>query len=389
MAFEKVAPPPSTASPQSLLLGHHLAEGRLDVLGEFDLDGLPCQITKLADGVWVLLKHRHGGLALRGAVTLGHDVKIAASGQTDGWKEWSLQAPFGRQTMSVRRVGRSSELLRVTVTLHPSQELFFPDLPRDLYPFGDDGTPSQAVGNVRAAQRGLNTALVFFDLHRPKMGSFLYLQNLTALNEFYAAVGQQPDGVVGGHWPEIGYRIPGPAQTPLPPNRDFVVSDCFLAHTPEIGESASARGRLFLELLAPVLLLAKYIRYFQSRAWTYYPSEMPQGTWSEKPRNGFIDPRRAFPVEDLYADGTEAGKIGQEVYGAPAAFAVATRAFHRLRKMPWTVCCEYPLADLAEKRPSGARYSARPSAEPESGSSRAEEDRWERPFCGRPRASRR
>jgi hypothetical protein len=156
--------------------------------------------------------------------------------------------------------------------------------------------------------------------------------------------------VVGGHWPEIGYRIPGPAQTPLPPNRDFVVSDCFLARTPVIGESASARGRLFLELLAPVLLLAEYIRYFQSRAWTYYPSEMPQGTWSEKPRNGFIDPRRAFPVEDLYADGTEAGKIGQEVYGAPAAFAVATRAFHRLRKMPWTVCCEYPLADLAEKR---------------------------------------
>jgi hypothetical protein len=60
----------------------------------------------------------------------------------------------------------------------------------------------------------------------------------------------------------------------------------------------------------------------------------------EAPRNGRIDPKLSFPVEDLYVDGQEAGQVGQEIYGAGAAFIFASQAFHRLDGAPFELFCD-------------------------------------------------
>ena len=89
------------------------------------------------------------------------------------------------------------------------------------------------------------------------------------------------------------------------------------------------------------MLVAEYCRYALSRAWNYYPDTLPPEILCDKPRNGHIDRNLSFPVEDLYADGQKAGQVGQEVYGAGAAFIFASRAFHRVEGAPFLLYCDH------------------------------------------------
>ena len=100
------------------------------------------------------------------------------------------------------------------------------------------------------------------------------------------------------------------------------------------------------------LLLSEYCRYALDRAWYYYPDALPSEAVSSTQRetNGHIDRALSFPVEDLYIDGQQAGQVGQEVYGAGAAFVFASRCFHTVHDAPFRIFCDHFL--LASERPS-------------------------------------
>lgn len=100
------------------------------------------------------------------------------------------------------------------------------------------------------------------------------------------------------------------------------------------------------------LLLSEYCRYALDRAWFYYPDALPEEVIASEQRenNGHIDRKLSFPVEDLYIDGQQAGQVGQEIYGAGAAFVFASRAFHSVRDAPFRIFCDHFL--LASERPS-------------------------------------
>lgn len=90
------------------------------------------------------------------------------------------------------------------------------------------------------------------------------------------------------------------------------------------------------------MLVSEYCKYALSRAWFYYPDALPPEAISDEQRetNGYIDRALSFPLEDLYPDGQPAGQVGQEVYGAGAAFVFATRAFHRIDGAPFLLFCD-------------------------------------------------
>jgi hypothetical protein len=90
------------------------------------------------------------------------------------------------------------------------------------------------------------------------------------------------------------------------------------------------------------MLVAEYCKYALDRAWYYYPDALPPEAVSSKQResNGHVDPKLSFPLEDLYADGQVAGQVGQEIYGAGAAFIFATRAFHKVEGAPFRLYCD-------------------------------------------------
>lgn len=100
------------------------------------------------------------------------------------------------------------------------------------------------------------------------------------------------------------------------------------------------------------LLLSEYCRHALDRAWFYYPDALPAEAIAPEQRenNGHVDRRLSFPVEDLYVDGQLAGQVGQEIYGAGAAFIFASRSFHSVRDAPFRIFCDHFL--LASERPS-------------------------------------
>jgi hypothetical protein len=91
------------------------------------------------------------------------------------------------------------------------------------------------------------------------------------------------------------------------------------------------------------MLIAEYCKYALDRAWYYYPDALPPEVIAPEQRenNGHIDRKLSFPLEDLYPDGQQAGQVGQEIYGAGAAFVFATRAFHHVEGAPFRLYCDH------------------------------------------------
>lgn len=98
------------------------------------------------------------------------------------------------------------------------------------------------------------------------------------------------------------------------------------------------------------LLLSEYCRYTLDRAWFYYPAHLPAAVFGDKVRNGEIDRKLAFPLEDLYAAGDPPGQVGQEIYGSGAAFSFSAGAWRRLATAPFTLFTDYPIATIEERR---------------------------------------
>lgn len=91
------------------------------------------------------------------------------------------------------------------------------------------------------------------------------------------------------------------------------------------------------------MLIVEFCKYALDSTWYYYPDALPPEALSPTQRetNGHIDRKLSFPLEDLYADGQPAGQVGQEVYGAGAAFIFATRAFHHVDGAPFRLYCDH------------------------------------------------
>ncbi len=90
------------------------------------------------------------------------------------------------------------------------------------------------------------------------------------------------------------------------------------------------------------LLISEYCKYAIDRAWYYYPDALPAEVLAKEDiRNGYIDAELSFPLEDLYVGGDPAGQVGQEIYGAGAAFVFATRTFHNVSDAPFRIFCDH------------------------------------------------
>jgi hypothetical protein len=102
-------------------------------------------------------------------------------------------------------------------------------------------------------------------------------------------------------------------------------------------------------------LVSEYCRYVLHRAHFYYPDALPKEALSptQREKNGHIDRALSFPLEDLYIDGQQAGQVGQEVYGAGAAFVFASRSTHLIDGAPFKLFCDHFLS--RSSRPTAHR----------------------------------
>jgi hypothetical protein len=245
----------------ALALRAEMAGGKMARLKEWPAGDASVTVLKGYDAVWVTLRRQDGaGFALRAALSPGGVFEVSDFEEVDEVKAWEFRVSgsLGEYRVCLRIPDPNQSLFRCTVGLTPSANLLTTFWTRDLYPIDENGDPLETEGRVHAGQRGLNGGLVYLTLAKPRCGSLLYFQNLTALNDYCLATGTKPDGVVGGQWPELGCQLPttvdarNPPEKALPAGREFVLSDVFLHFRAEIPEDTRQSARQFLDLLGGV-----------------------------------------------------------------------------------------------------------------------------------------
>lgn len=247
----------ASATPGALLLRKELAAGTMRPLGELSLGAHRIELRVGHDAIWMIVRRPgRGGVAMRAAFfPAGCDeARVVRKGAGEAIRI-DANSAIGRHRIVVRVAGDGIPIVRVTTSLTASAPLLMSFVPRDLYPLDASDDPLGAGGRVEAAQRGMNSAAIYFRLDEPDFGSVLYLQDLTSLNPYFAATKTKPDGAVGGIWPEIGYLLPTPPQRgtppvdPLPAGAETIISDAHLAFHDDSGDDEQEIARRYLALL--------------------------------------------------------------------------------------------------------------------------------------------
>lgn len=168
---------------------------------------------------------------------------------------FTVTSPLGRHRIAVEADEAEAALFTLRASFRPARAIHLPYIPRDLVAIGPAGRPDRPKGRIEARQRRLNTGLCYFSLAEPDLGKVLYVQDLTALNAYFAATGTKPENAVGGEWPEVGYlapTAPADATRSLPGGREIALSSAMLLirRFPQQEEAASAWQ--FLDMLAAI-----------------------------------------------------------------------------------------------------------------------------------------
>lgn len=226
-------------------------------LGKFALGDLEVEVCAGKDSVWAIIRRPgRGGLALRAAYVAAGDLMCRKIKSPEGEAlRVEIESSIGRHLIIFQTSGSDLHRLRMTVRLTPIAPLLIPFIPRDLYPLDADDDPLRTKGNVEAAQRGVNSGLVYFRLDEPAFGSTLYFQNLGSMNAYYRATKTKPDGAVGGEWPELGYLPPTPPQSGTPPTdalpagEEVTISDAILIFRDWAADNELEMARQYLQML--------------------------------------------------------------------------------------------------------------------------------------------
>ena len=243
-------------SPVALALAEDLRLGRK--AGRAEAGGHAIEAIVGREHLWLRVRGPAHAFALRACSFMAGRGRVKRQRLRRGETlRFAVESLVGRQDVVLRAHGEGAPVLELTCSLTPAQAIAIPFLPRDLYMLDEQGMPG-GQGQVEAGQRGLNSALCFVRLEAPGPASLLYWQDLTALNAYFAATGTRPDGVVGGDWPELGFRLPTAATPqveypkPLPAGRPTTLSRALVAlHTGEAREESDLALH-FLTLAAAV-----------------------------------------------------------------------------------------------------------------------------------------
>jgi len=227
-----------------------------EALTVFKVGQLEVELREASDSLFAVVRRPgQGGVAAR-VLFLAAPFKCKLLQPEAGEAtRLTVTSAIGEHLVTFTTLHEALERLRITVRLTPDSLVALPFAPRDLYPLDADNNALGAVGNVEAVQRGLNTGVLYFRIDEPAFGNVLYLQNLTALNDYYRFTGTKPDGVVGGEWPELGYLLPtpergaDPASSALQPGVQTTLSDVILVFRHHAHPEERDSARQFVQML--------------------------------------------------------------------------------------------------------------------------------------------
>lgn len=214
------------------------------------------KIHLIDDSCWLVVSWpKESRIAFRLAYSPNDRLELTKVRQKDQHVTFRITSLMGEYEVIIVLPVEDSPVIRLTTTLTTSAPLLFPYWPRDIVPLGAAGSDKLADGNIRVSQVGTRSGQLYFSLTRPKAGSVLYLQNLSALADYNQQTETSAGETVGGEWPEIGFALsPTLKNKPLEAGKTYTLSDALVAFSEEVPEDEVAMVHQYLDLLAAVYL---------------------------------------------------------------------------------------------------------------------------------------
>jgi len=223
-----------------------------EVLFEKKMSDYVFQLCCTGDSAWITVQWPNGGsVAFRAA--FGFNSPFEVSNLLEDQNEVVLQLAnkIGKYEVRLQFAEREPMVFNYTTAFQPNFPISIPFCPRDIVPLTQNGHIENTFGKVHISQAGTRSGLIFASFTKPKTGSFLYFQNLTALSPYCDATETSLGNTVGGQWPEIGFQLPAVTEPPLP-DKKFVVSDAYVKLTDAIPSDEIEIAASFLTHLADV-----------------------------------------------------------------------------------------------------------------------------------------
>jgi hypothetical protein len=176
--------------PAVLALRNELKQRDFKVIHSLQVANCCIRIFQGYDSLWLLLERPGcGGFALRTAYSPSGPMRVKLNSTRKDKIELAARTAIGVSKIQLSVPDQDHRLFRCKVSLKPSENILLPFWPRDLYPIDNELDPTYVIGDVHAAQRGLNIGVVFLTMSQPKFGSLLYYQNYTSLNDYFEITG--------------------------------------------------------------------------------------------------------------------------------------------------------------------------------------------------------
>ncbi|CAN5154154.1 hypothetical protein BH09BAC6_BH09BAC6_10320 [soil metagenome] len=212
-------------------------------------------VHNTGQALWAHVQWPKGGrIVVRLAYAPNDSLRVQKIDQGEEEVSFRLKAIMGEYVVKLSFLQQDQPVFRYTTTVKASKPLLMPFWPRDIVSLGRDGSGQIAEGKVHVNQIGTRSGLVYFSIAKPKTGSVLYMQNLTALNDYCQYTENSAGNVVGGQWPELGFALPPTKDKPLPAGKEVVISDAFIALSDTAPADEFGLAKQFLDMLANIYL---------------------------------------------------------------------------------------------------------------------------------------
>jgi hypothetical protein len=242
-------------SPWAIAAGNTFMETGIAFLYERKAGPVSFKVHLSDDSLWILADNDQGGrLAFRAAYSPAGGMELDKIADQHGEVVFDVESFIGPIDVKIRIEPGDEPILRYTTTLKPATDLFVPFWPRDIVIPGKNGKPENTAGKIHVSQEGTRSGLIYFSMTRPKAGSVMYLQNLTALGDYNEQTETSSGGVVGGQWPEIGFSLPAAIEKPLKAHKEVVVSDALVIFSPTVPDDEPGLMEQYLDLQARLYL---------------------------------------------------------------------------------------------------------------------------------------
>jgi hypothetical protein len=242
-------------SPWAISAAKRVSESGISFLYECSIDTFDFKVHLTEDSLWIIADNDLGGrVTFRAAYSPDGGMELNQMVEQQGLVSFDLISVNGSLQVNLWILPGAEPLIRYTVQMNPSRELLIPFWPRDIVIPGKNGKPENTAGKVHVSQEGTRSGLLYFSMTRPKAGSVMYLQNLSALADYNQQTGTSAGGLVGGAWPELGFSLPAAMEKPLAAHKELIISDALVIFSREVPDDEPSMVNQYLHLLAQLYL---------------------------------------------------------------------------------------------------------------------------------------